>query len=712
MKCKILHESKGRIRVHLEMKRMRLIEAELLDLYFRSKVNIADIKVYDRTCDAVIFYSGDRAEVIRLLSRFSFSMPELSSLLPVPADEALNGEHSADIERSLARTVEREYEEKLVLSCAKRIFNKIFIPQPIRTCITIFRSVKYLLKGLSCLLSGRIEVPVLDATAIAVSMIRRDFDTASSIMFLLGIGEILEDWTHKKSVNDLARTMSLNVDKVWAKTTLPDGSDGPDVLVKTSDLLEGDRIVIRTGGMIPVDGTVLDGEGSVNQSSMTGESMPVHKKNGSRVYAGTAVEDGELLVRVDKVSGAGRYDRIVNMIEESEKLKSTAEDKASHLADSLVPWSLGATALTYLITKNPAKALAILMVDFSCALKLAMPISVLSGIRDCRKFGITVKGGKFMEAAAEADTLVFDKTGTLTKAEPRVYDVIPFSGNSRDDVLRLAACLEEHYPHSIANAVVAKAKDENLIHDETHSTVQYIVAHGISSSVDGEKVVIGSYHFVFQDEGCYVPYEETEKFLNLSDEYSHLYLAVSGVLAAVILIEDPLREEAAEVISRLHELGIRKIVMMTGDSKKTAAAVAAKVGVDEFYSEVLPEDKAAFIVNEHKNGRKVIMTGDGVNDSPALSESDAGIAISSGAAIAREIADITISADDLWSIVRLREISSLLMKRINTNYRTIMGFNGSLIALGVAGVLQPSASAFLHNASTLAIGLRSMTDLM
>lgn len=575
---------------------------------------------------------------------------------------------------------------------------------PIRRIIAVCMAAKYIFRGLKCLLKGKIEVSVLDATAIGVSLLHGDFKTAGSVMFLLNVGDILDEWTHRKSIDDLARTMSLGVEQVWTKT-----ADGQEVLMSVNEVRKGDMIVVRTGSMIPLDGKVVSGDAMVNQSSMTGESVPVHKSEGAYVYAGTVVEDGECIVSVENTAGGGRYDRIVKMIEESEKLKSAAEDKASHLADKLVPWSLGGTLLTYLLTRNATKALSILMVDFSCALKLAMPISVLSAMRDCSRAGITVKGGRFLEAVAEADTIVFDKTGTLTHSSPRVAQVITFGGRDEDEMLRLAACLEEHYPHSIANAVVAAAAERGLEHEEFHSKVEYVVAHGISSMVENERVLIGSQHFIIEDEGCTPPDERI--FRHLPKEYSHLYLAIGGEVAAAICIEDPLREEAADVVKKLHEYGISRVVMMTGDNERTAKAVAEKVGVDEYHAEVLPEDKAAFIRAEHEAGRKVVMIGDGVNDSPALSEADAGIAISTGAAIAREIADITISADDLYVLVELKRMSNALMKRIGWNYRTIIGFNGGLIGLGVLGVLPPATSALLHNASTLAIGLRSMTEL-
>ena len=689
MKCKIMHESSGRIRVHMIQKYMSLAQADILEYYLRSKKFVTGVKVFDRTCDAIISYTGERKNIINALSEFSYENKENTSLVP----------------EQTGRQLSREYEDKLVWRIIGRIFRKIVIPVPIRNIMSVIKSLKYIKEGIKLLAKGKIEVPVLDATAITVSIIRKDFNTASSVMFLLGIGELLDEWTHKKSVTDLAGTMSLGIDKVWLL------KDGQEILVPVNEIRKGDNVIVRTGSMIPLDGKVTEGEAHVNQSSMTGESAPVHKKNGSLVYAGTVVEDGCVTVCVDKVTGSGRYDRIVKMIENSEKLKSETEDKASHLADKLVPYSLGATILTYLITGNAAKALSILMVDFSCALKLAMPVSVLSAMRECSQKCITVKGGKFLENVAEADTIVFDKTGTLTFAKPRVKNVVAFNGRNPDEMLRIAACLEEHYPHSMANAVVDEAARRGITHEECHSDVQYIVAHGISSYVDGEKVVIGSYHFVFEDEKCIILDDDNKKFSSLPDEYSHLYLAIAGVLSAVICIEDPLREEAADVVRYLKEIGIEKTVMMTGDSKRTAIAVGKSVGVDEFYYEVLPEDKAAFIRHEHELGRKVIMIGDGVNDSPALSESDAGIAISTGAAVAREIADITISADDLYALVSLKKISNSLMNRIHQNYRNIIGFNFGLIIFGVLGILPPATSAFLHNASTLAIGLKSMTNL-
>ena len=689
MKCTVLHESKGRIRVHICRRRMTLRQADIAEYSLAAVSGVRDVKVFDRTCDIIISYECPRAAVVKALSELSLDDEERAAEL-VP-------EHTG-------RELNREYEEKLVSAVTRRFIHKLLLPAPIRRIVSIIRAVKYIARGIKCLLHGKIEVAVLDATAIGVSLLRGDYNTAGSVMFLLKVGDILDEWTHKRSVDDLARTMSLGVEQVWLRT-----AEGQEVLVPVSEVRRGDMVVVRTGSMIPLDGKVTAGDAMVNQSSMTGESVPVHKSEGSYVYAGTVVEDGECTLCVESTAGGGRYDRIVKMIEESEKLKSSAENKAAHLADKLVPWSLGGTILTWLLTRNITMAVSILMVDFSCALKLAMPISVLSAMRECSRAGITVKGGRFLEAVSEADTIVFDKTGTLTYSSPRVAEVITFGGRDEAEMLRLAACLEEHYPHSIANAVVEEAEKRGLLHEERHSKVEYVVAHGISSSVDGERVLIGSYHFVVEDEKCLIPDERV--FRHLPKQYSHLYLAIAGEIAAVICIEDPLREEASEVVEQLHRAGISRVVMMTGDNERTAKAVAEKVGVDEYHSEVLPEDKAAFIRSEHEAGRKVIMIGDGVNDSPALSEADAGIAISTGAAIAREIADITISAEDLYSLVELKRFSDALMKRIGWNYRTIISFNAGLIVLGALGILPPAVSALLHNASTLAIGLKSMTDL-
>jgi heavy metal translocating P-type ATPase len=687
MKCKILHESKGRIRVHFCQKYMTLHQADMAEYALSAVSGITKVQVFDRTCDVILYYRCERKNVLSALAHFCYNQ-EAEALVPEQTGRALN----------------REYEDKLETAIMRRVLHKFLLPLPFRRIISAIKALKYLRRGLQCLMRGKLEVEVLDAVAITVSMLRSDYNTAGSVMFLLKIGDILDEWTHKKSVDDLARTMSLGVEQVWLQTT-----DGQELLVPVSQIQKGDRVIVRTGSMIPLDGKVIAGDAMVNQASMTGESVPVHKSEGAYVYAGTVVEDGECTVQVENTAGSGRYDRIVKMIEESEQMKSSAESKAAHLADKLVPWCLGGTLLTYLLTRNATKAVSILMVDFSCALKLAMPISVLSAMRQCAEAGITVKGGKFLEAVAEADTIVFDKTGTLTHSQPRVAQIIPFGGRDEAEMLRLAACLEEHYPHSIANAVVAEAERRGLLHEERHSKVEYVVAHGISSMIDSERVVIGSYHFVVEDEGCKVPDERI--FRHLPKEYSHLYLAIGGEIASVICIEDPLRSEAKAVIQALHELGFPNIVMMTGDNERTAKAVAEKVGVDTYYSEVLPEDKAAFIRAEHEAGRRVIMIGDGVNDSPALSESDAGIAISTGAAIAREIADITISADDLYTLICLKQYSDALMQRIHWNYRTIIGFNLGLILLGAAGVLPPATSALLHNASTLAIGLKSMTDL-
>lgn len=690
MKFVIRHEIRGRVRVHFYQKEMSIRQADLLHYYLCTLPGVKAVRVYERTADAAVVYEGSRREILEGIQGFSYDNERIRELVPKNSGRALN----------------REYKERLVQKVMARAFAKSFLPPPVRAVYTAVRSIRYLLKGIRCLLRGKLEVEALDATAIAVSVLRRDFDTAGSVMFLLGIGELLEEWTHKKSVSDLARSMSLNISRVWQKV------DGTEVLVPVSKIREGDLVTVHMGNVIPLDGVVTSGDAMVNQASMTGESAPVRKGEGSYVYAGTAVEEGEITLRVRKAAGDTRFERIVTMIEESEQLKSTAEDRAATLADALVPWSLGGTVLTWLLTRNVTKALSILMVDFSCALKLAMPLSVLSAMREAGSYHITVKGGKYMEAVAAAHTIVFDKTGTLTKARPQVADVVVFNGMKKDELLRIAACLEEHFPHSMANAVVHEAVKRGLVHKEMHSRVDYIVAHGIATYVDHERVVIGSYHFVFEDEGCRIPEDKKEVFDRLPVEYSHLYLAIGGSLAAVICIEDPLRDEADGVVTALHRQGITKIVMMTGDSERTAAAIAGRVGVDEYYSEVLPEDKARFVDEEKKKGRRVIMIGDGINDSPALSAADAGIAISEGAEIAREIADITISEDNLFQLVTLRAISRGLMDRIDRNYRFVIGFNLGLILLGVGGVITPATSAMLHNTSTLAISLKSMTNLL
>ena len=690
MKCNILHESAGRLRVHLHCGYMTLHQADILEYYLRSISGVTEVKVYDRTQDAVVLYAGKRGDVIAALAVFSFPNAEAMELVPEHTSRALN----------------REFEDKLVMTVVRRCISRLFLPFPVTSVLAVIRSVKYIKEGLKALWHGKLSVAVLDATAVTVSIVRGDFSTAGSVMFMLRLGEILEEWTHKKSVADLAGAMSLNVDKVWLQV------NDTEVLVPVSDVKAGDCVVVRTGSMIPLDGKVVSGEAMVNQASMTGESMPVPKRPGSYVYAGTVAEEGECIVQVAKASGSGRYDRIVHMIEESEKLKSTAEDNAARLADRLVPYTLGGTALTYVLTRNITKTLAVLMVDFSCALKLAIPIAVLSAMRESSGHRISVKGGRFLEAVSKADTIVFDKTGTLTYATPKVAQIVTFGNYKEPDMLRLAACLEEHYPHSMANAVVEEAKVRGLSHEEYHSQVQYVVAHGISSMVEGRSVLIGSAHFVFEDEGCRVPEGEQEKFDSLPDAYSHLYLCIAGELAAAICIFDPLRKEARAAVQALHECGISKVVMMTGDNRKTAEAVARQVGVDAVYAEVLPEDKAEFIRQEKAAGRTVIMVGDGVNDSPTLSEADAGIAISTGAAIAREIADITIASEDLFELVTLRKLGEALMARIHRNYRFIVGFNFSLIVLGVAGVLPPTTSALLHNMSTLGISLKSMTNLL
>ena len=683
-----MHESPGRIRVHAMQKRMTMAQADILEYYLKAQEGVIEAKVYDRTGDAIIFYEGKREGMILALSRFSYKGNE--GLVPSQTGRALN----------------REYEDKLVLTVVDRVISTLFYPIPLKRVITGVKAIPYLFKGLQTLFQRKIEVSLLDAVAISASILTGDYDTASSVMFLLSVGEILEEWTHKKSVDDLARTMSLNVDKVWTLV------QGEEVLLPLNEVEVGQEIIVRTGNMIPLDGKLSFGEAMVNQASMTGESIPVRKKIGSSAYAGTVVEEGECRIRVEKLAGSGRYDRIVKMIEESEKLKSATEDKASHLADKLVPYSLGGAALTYLLTRNVTKALAFLMVDFSCALKLSMPVAVLSAMREAGKHKISVKGGKFMEAISEANTIVFDKTGTLTYAKPKVEDIITFKNSDENEMLRMAACLEEHYPHSMANAVVAEAEARDLHHAERHSKVEYVVAHGISSIYEGKHVLIGSHHFIFDDEHCTVPKGEEEKLASIPPEHSALYLAVDGELTTVILISDPLRKEAVGVIQDLKALGIDKVVMMTGDNKKTAHAVARMVGVDEFHAEVLPEDKASFIQEEHRLGRKVIMVGDGINDSPALSEADAGIAISAGAAIAKEVADITIQEGDLYELVILKKLSNRLMKRIHGNYNFIIGFNAMLIALGLAGILTPSNSALFHNISTIATGLKSMTPLI
>ncbi len=692
MKFTIKHESRGRMRVHMEQYRMTYEQADTLLYVIHNHRNVTFVKVYDRTADAVIEYVGDREQIIELLRHFHYE--------------------SANVPQTVIKTSGRElnnsYQEKLIGSVVWHYSKKLLLPLPIRIALTVGRSVKYIGIGLKCLLQRKIEVPVLDATAITVSLITKDFSTASSIMFLLGIGELLEEWTHKKSVDDLARSMSLNVSKVWLRTP-----ENQEILVESSKIEKGDKVVVHMGNVIPFDGEVLDGDAMVNQASLTGESVPVQRTVGNTVFAGTVVEEGEITIRVKEVEGNNRFDQIVTMIEESEKLKSELEGKAEHYADKLVPWTLGATGLTYLLTRNVTKAMSILMVDFCCALKLAMPISVLSAIREASLYNVTVKGGKFLEAVAEADTIVFDKTGTLTKAHPTVVDVVNFNDEySSDDMLRVAACLEEHFPHSMAKAVVDAASKKGLSHEEMHTKVEYIVAHGIATSINGKRTVIGSYHFVFEDEKCVVPAGKEPLFESLPLYYSHLYLAIEGKLSAVICIEDPLRDEAAAVVTSLKKAGISKVVMMTGDSERTASVIAKKVGVDEYYAEVLPEDKAAFVEREKAKGRKVIMIGDGINDSPALSAANVGIAISDGAEIAREIADITVGSDDLYQIVTLKYISNALMKRIKSNYRKIVGFNSGLIALGVAGVLPPTTTALLHNGSTILISVNSMKNLL
>ena len=678
------------MRVHVCNVRMTLHRADVLEAYLNHHDAIEKATVYERTGDVVLYYRGRRADAVQALSRYKFDQPELDALVTTADSRKLN----------------QEYQEKMCDLVAGHFFRKLFLPAPIRAAYTVWRSIAFVWKGVRCLLHRRLEVEVLDALSIGVSVLRGDFSTAGSVMFLLNLGSLLEEWTRKKSLDDLARSMALNVDKVWVR------SQGTEVLLPLTKVQPGDEIVVRSGNMVPLDGTVIEGEAMVNQAALTGESMPVRKAKGATVYAGTVVEEGECVFLAKAAGGANRYDKIVAMIEESEKLKSSTENRALELADKLVPWCLAGTIVTYALTRNVTRAISILMVDFSCALKLSMPLAVLSAMRECGTAHITVKGGKYLEALAKADTIVFDKTGTLTRATPQVVDIIPFSNSEKDDVLRLAACLEEHFPHSMANAVVRAAREQGLAHEEMHSEVEYIVAHGIASRVGGERVVIGSYHFVFEDEHCIVPADEQEKFDQMPAEYSHLYMAASGQLVGVICIADPLRPEAASVLRQLHKLGIRNTVMMTGDSYRTAEAIARQVGVDQFFAEVLPEDKANFVQKAKAEGHTVVMIGDGINDSPALSAADIGIAINSGAAIAREIADVTIKADSLEELVTLKTIANALQHRVSSNYRFVLSFNSTLIALGALGILQPAASAMLHNLSTIGISLRSMTNLI
>ena len=689
MNATILHESRGRIRFRLRQKQMTLAQADLLEAWLQGKSWTRQVTVHERTCAVILYYDGDRQTVLEAIRQFSWQEAERTTSLPAHSTRALN----------------REFEEKLVTKVVCKAACTLFLPSPLRIARILWHMIPFVRRGLHCLLRRRIKVELLDALSISISACRRDFGTAGMVMFLLEVGELLEEWTRKKSVADLARCMSLNVDRVWLRT-----AQG-EVLVPVSQIQPGDAVVVRAGGIVPVDGLVLEGEVTVNQASLTGESIPVPKRPGGAVYAGTVVEEGECVLEVKQASGQSRYDQIVHMIEQSEQMKSEAESKAANLADKLVPYTFIGSLLSFVLTRNVARALSVLMVDFSCALKLAMPLAVLSAMREAGRAHITVKGGKFLEAVAAADTIVFDKTGTLTHACPRVAQVVPFGGKEESEMLRLAACLEEHFPHSMANAVVEEAKRRGLRHEEYHSKVEYLVAHGIASTVDGERVLIGSAHFVFEDEGCVIPEGEQERFDALPPEYSHLYLAVGGQLAAVICISDPLREEAKEVLSALRALGVTSTVMLTGDSYRTAAAIAAQVGVDDFRAGVLPADKAEYVARLRREGHTVLMVGDGINDSPALSEADAGIAISDGAAIAREIADITIAADSLWELVELRRIAMALMARIHSNYRFVIGFNGTLIALGVAGVLPPATSATLHNLSTLGVSLRSMSRL-
>ena len=690
MKFKVLHNMRGRMRIHVMTNEMTDLQADKLEYDLAAQDMILTAKVYERTSDVVVTYAGERQLLLSYLQTYYYRRK-------VEEDETLA--------RS-GRAMNRKYWDKLVNRVVLRMGSKLFVPAPIRTGLVLVKSLSYIKKALSCVGRRKIEVPLLDGIAITTSIVRGDYGTAGSVMFLLDLGEIMEEWTRKKSVDDLAKKMSLNVSKVWLNV------DGKEVLTDVSKIETGDCVTVHMGNVIPLDGVIKEGEGMVNQASLTGEAIPVAKKPGGYVYAGTVLEEGELLIEVKENSGTIKYEKIVAMIEETEKLKSAVESRAEHLADRLVPYTLAGTGLVYLLTRNVTKALSVLMVDFSCALKLSMPISVLSAMREAQSHGITVKGGKFLEAIAEADTIVFDKTGTITKAQPVVSDVISFCDEEPDELLRIAACLEEHFPHSMAKAVVRAAMDKGLVHEENHSKVEYIVAHGISSRIQDKKVIIGSYHFVFEDEQCVIPQGKEELFESLSGECSHLYLAIDGVLAAVIAITDPIREEAPQVVSMLRKCGLSKIVMMTGDSERTAKVVAAKVGVDEYYSEVLPEDKASYVEKEHQAGRKVIMIGDGVNDSPALSAADVGIAICDGAEMAREIADITIAGDNLEELVTLKRLSNALVKRIHGNYRQIVGFNTGLILCGIGGVMQPATSALLHNTSTLAISVKSMKDLL
>ena len=690
MKCTILHEGKGRMRVHVEKVRMTLHRADVLEAYLNHNDAIVHAAVYERTGDVVITYTGRRSATVAVLAGYKFDVPENDALVT-----------SAD-----SRKLNREYQDKMFNLVAGRALRKLFLPAPIAAAYTVFCSIGFIWKGVRCVLSRKLEVEVLDALSIGVSILRGDYGTAGSVMFLLNLGSLLEEWTRKKSLDDLARSMALNVDKVWVR------SQGTEVLVPLTKVRSGDEVVVRSGNMIPLDGTVLEGEAMVNQAALTGESMPVRKVEGSTIYAGTVVEEGECVFVAKAEGGSNRYDKIVAMIEESEKLKSSTENRALALADRLVPWCLGATGVTYLLTRNVTRAISCLMVDFSCALKLSMPLAVLSAMRECGSYHITVKGGKYLEALSKADTIVFDKTGTLTRATPQVVEVVPFSGCEEREVLQLAACLEEHFPHSMANAVVRAARERGISHEEMHSEVEYIVAHGIASRVGNERVVIGSYHFVFEDEKCTVPAAEQEKFDTLKPEYSHLYMAASGQLVGVICIADPLRPEAAQVLNSLRALGIKNTVMMTGDSERTAAAIAKQVGVDHFFAEVLPEDKANFVQQAKAEGHTVVMIGDGINDSPALSAADIGIAINSGAAIAREIADVTIKADSLEELVALKAIANAMQKRVHANYRFVLSFNSALIVLGALGILQPASSAMLHNLSTIGISLKSMTNLL
>ncbi len=690
MKFTIKHEIDGRMRFNASSGAFTFEEADKLQYALESIDGVEKAKVYERTGDAVVIYNSGREFIIDELKGLDLSGVDVPKHILENSGRKLNS----------------YYKEKIIGKTVFRFAIKSFLPLPARMFYTGVKMCKYFRRGIRCLMRGKLEVPVLDAVAIGMSAMRGDFNTAGSIMYLLDIGEYLEEWTHKKSVEDLARSMSFNTGKVWLR------KDNREVRADPSSVVPGDVVVVRMSNIVPFDGTVVEGEAMINQASLTGESMPVRKSVDGYVYAGTVVEEGEISICVKEVSGSTRFEKIIKMIEDSEKLKSAVESRAEHLADKLVPYTFLGTIGAWLLTRNISKAMSVLMVDFSCALKLAMPVTVLSAMRESGGHGITVKGGKYLEAIASATTIVFDKTGTLTKARPVFREVIPLCKEDPDDLLRIAACLEEHFPHSMAKAVTRAAKEKGLEHEEMHSKVEYILAHGIVSSIGEKRVIIGSSHFVLEDEKCRVDSEYENRLKNIPNDCSHLYLAIDNMVAAVICISDPLRPEARETVQELKNVGFDKIVMMTGDSERTAAAIAREVGVDEYYSEVLPEDKARFVGSEREAGHVVMMVGDGINDSPALSAANVGVAISDGAAIAREIADVTVASDDLRELVKLKKLSEAMIKRIDRNYKLIMGVNGGLILLGVTGVIQPTTSALFHNMSTLAIGLESMRDLL